>query len=73
MSGPAAQVAVGNGGGYDDMAAPAAAATKPAPHEHFTLLLLDVDAVDHVDLVGDTRTVYERRDDGEWSMREVWP
>lgn len=52
---------------------PSSSSPPPPPHEHFTLLLLDVDAVDHVDLAADTRAVWTRGAGGEWTVREVWP
>ena len=62
-------------------APPAEAASRPPPHEHFCLVLLDVDAVDHVDLERDERTLWELlleegREEGgggEWRSRAVWP
>ena len=73
-AGPAAEVGGGSGPHPPAGAAGSAASTQPSPpHEHFTLLLLDVDAVDHVDLVADTRRVWEREAGGAWTVREVWP
>jgi len=46
----------------------------PPPHEHFCLVLLDIDAVDHVDLEKDERTLWELSAEGEgWKSRVVWP
>ena len=55
------------------------AGERPPPHEHFCLVLLDVDAVDHVDLENDERTLWElqAREKGggseKWRSRVVWP
>lgn len=67
LSGPAATVAAaerasatasGRGGGAPS-AEESASASKPPPHDNFCLVLLDVDAVDHVDLEADERTLWE--------------
>lgn len=75
-AGPAAEVMGGKGRGGSrpaGSAAPTSTATSTQPHSHFTLLLLDIEAVDHVDLGADTRRVWERQVGGKWIVREVWP
>lgn len=71
-AGPAAQVAADGAGRPAGSAAPSPSPSS-RPHAHFTLLLLDIDSVDHVDLVADTRHVWERAASGDWTGREVWP
>lgn len=44
----------------------------PPPNEHFRLVLLDVDSVDHVALEEDRRWQYRRAGD-EWEKVEVNP
>ena len=73
VSAPAADTS-GRGGENETRTPP------PPPHEHFCLVLLDVDAVDHVDLENDERTLWEleqegegRGKKGEWRSRVVWP
>jgi hypothetical protein len=74
-SGPAAQAGAATPLGHPTAAqsAPASSTTRSPPHAHFTLLLLDIDSVDHVDLVADRRRMWERGVGVEWSGREVWP
>lgn len=46
----------------------------PPPHPHFCLVLLDVDAVDHVDLETDRRWLHSRGEGGAaWATVEVNP
>lgn len=67
LSAPAAETRGGSGG------ATASPSSTP-PHPHFCLVLLDVDAVDHVDLEADRRWVHSRGGEGEgWATVEVNP
>lgn len=81
ISAPAAETRGGSGRGNGEAAAATSEAPKPPPpHEHFCLVLLDIDAVDYVDLEKDERTLWElAREGGEggkkgdWRSRVVWP
>lgn len=80
VSAPAAETS-GKGGGEENETREKTRAPPPPPHEHFCLVLLDVDAVDHVDLENDERTLWEleregeggEKKKGEWRSRVVWP
>ena len=79
VSAPAAETRGGRGVGAESASA-SETAKKTPPHEHFCLVLLDVDAVDHVDLEKDERTLWELEErekggseKGEWRSRVVWP